>query len=88
VITQLNPPKPMETSKGVDWAHFVIDPRAAERSASTRSCPMMRNALVVLAAVVIIAGLGIYIAFSGGEAKLQDSAAVGPTPTIRSPTGA
>jgi hypothetical protein len=38
VITQLNPPKPMETSKGVDWAHFVIDPRAAERSASTRGC--------------------------------------------------
>jgi glucose/arabinose dehydrogenase len=45
----------------------------------------MRNALVVLAGVIIIAGLGIYIAFGGGEAKLQDSAAVGPTPTIPEP---
>jgi hypothetical protein len=31
VITQLNPPLPMETSKGGGWAHFVIDygPEAA-----------------------------------------------------------
>ena len=45
----------------------------------------MRKALVVLAAVIIIAGAGLYIAFSGGEAKLQESAAVGPTPTIPEP---
>jgi hypothetical protein len=25
MITQLNPPLPMETSKGSGWAHFVID---------------------------------------------------------------
>jgi hypothetical protein len=25
VLTQLNPPLPMETSKGPGWAHFVID---------------------------------------------------------------
>jgi hypothetical protein len=25
MITQLNPPLPMETSKGGGWAHFVID---------------------------------------------------------------
>jgi hypothetical protein len=31
MITQLNPPLPMETSKGPGWAHFVIDygPEAA-----------------------------------------------------------
>jgi hypothetical protein len=31
MITQLNPPLPMETSKGGGWAHFVIDygPEAA-----------------------------------------------------------
>jgi glucose/arabinose dehydrogenase len=47
---------------------------------------MMRKAPVVLAAVIIIiAGVGFYIAFSGGEAKLQDSAAVGPTPMIPEP---
>ncbi len=45
----------------------------------------MRKGLVVLAAVVVIAGLGIYIALSGGEAKLQDSAVVGPTPAIPEP---
>ncbi len=30
-VTQLNPPLPMETSKGSGWAHFVIDygPEAA-----------------------------------------------------------
>ena len=43
---------------------------------------IMRKALIVLAAVIVIAGIGIYIALSGGEAKLQESAAVGPTPTI------
>jgi hypothetical protein len=46
---------------------------------------MMRKGLVALAAVIIIAGLGIYIAVSGGEAKLQENAAVGPTPTIPEP---
>jgi hypothetical protein len=25
VLTQLNPPLPLETSKGPGWAHFVID---------------------------------------------------------------
>ncbi len=25
MITQLNPPLPLETSKGSGWAHFVID---------------------------------------------------------------
>jgi hypothetical protein len=25
MITQLNPPLPMETSKGEGWAHFLID---------------------------------------------------------------
>jgi hypothetical protein len=25
VLTQLNPPLPLETSKGAGWAHFVID---------------------------------------------------------------
>src|SRR5262245_50509721 len=45
----------------------------------------MRKALVVLAAVIIIAGLGVYIAVSGGETKLQESAAVGPSPTIPEP---
>jgi hypothetical protein len=25
VLTQLNPPLPLETSKGSGWAHFVID---------------------------------------------------------------
>lgn len=25
MITQLNPPLPLETSKGGGWAHFVID---------------------------------------------------------------
>ncbi len=25
MITQLNPPLPMETSKGGGWAHFLID---------------------------------------------------------------
>jgi len=45
----------------------------------------MRKALIVLGAVIILAGLGIYIAFSGGEAKLQQSAAVGPSPTIPEP---
>jgi hypothetical protein len=25
MITQLNPPLPLETSKGPGWAHFVID---------------------------------------------------------------
>jgi hypothetical protein len=25
VITQLNPPLPLETSKGPGWAHFLID---------------------------------------------------------------
>jgi hypothetical protein len=25
VLTQLNPPLPMETSKGPGWAHFIID---------------------------------------------------------------
>jgi hypothetical protein len=31
MITQLNPPLPLETSKGGGWAHFVIDygPEAA-----------------------------------------------------------
>ena len=31
MITQLNPPLPLETSKGAGWAHFVIDygPEAA-----------------------------------------------------------
>ena len=31
MITQLNPPLPLETSKGSGWAHFVIDygPEAA-----------------------------------------------------------
>jgi hypothetical protein len=31
VLTQLNPPLPLETSKGPGWAHFVIDygPEAA-----------------------------------------------------------
>jgi hypothetical protein len=31
VLTQLNPPLPLETSKGAGWAHFVIDygPEAA-----------------------------------------------------------
>jgi hypothetical protein len=31
MITQLNPPLPMETTKGGGWAHFVIDygPEAA-----------------------------------------------------------
>jgi hypothetical protein len=31
MITQLNPPLPMDTSKGAGWAHFVIDygPEAA-----------------------------------------------------------
>jgi glucose/arabinose dehydrogenase len=46
---------------------------------------MMRKGLVVLAAVIIIAGLSIYIALSGGEARLQENAAVGPTPTIPEP---
>jgi hypothetical protein len=46
---------------------------------------VMRKALVVLTALIIIVGLGIYIAFSGGEAKLQESAAVGPSPTIPEP---
>jgi glucose/arabinose dehydrogenase len=46
---------------------------------------MMRKGLVVLAAVIIIAGLGIYIALSGGEARLQENAAVGSTPTIPEP---
>jgi len=27
MITQLNPPLPMETSKGGGWAHFLIDYR-------------------------------------------------------------
>jgi glucose/arabinose dehydrogenase len=44
----------------------------------------MRKALVVLAAVIIIAGLGVYIAFSGGEAKLQDRCR-GWTATIPEP---
>jgi glucose/arabinose dehydrogenase len=46
---------------------------------------MMRKDLVVLAAVIFILGLGIYIAVSGGEARLQESATVGPTPTIPEP---
>jgi glucose/arabinose dehydrogenase len=46
---------------------------------------MMRKGLVVLAAVIIIAGLSIYIALSGDEARLQENAAVGPTPTIPEP---
>jgi hypothetical protein len=25
VLTQLNPPLPLETSKGAGWAHFVIE---------------------------------------------------------------
>ncbi len=31
MLTQLNPPLPLETSKGPGWAHFVIDygPEAA-----------------------------------------------------------
>ena len=31
MLTQLNPPLPLETSKGAGWAHFVIDygPEAA-----------------------------------------------------------
>jgi len=46
---------------------------------------MMRKGLVVLAAVIIMAGLGIYIAISGEEAKLQENAGVGPSPTIPEP---
>ena len=46
---------------------------------------MMQKGFVVLAAVIIIAGLCIYITLSGGEARLQENAAVGPTPTIPEP---
>ena len=45
----------------------------------------MRKGLVVLAAVIIIVGLSIYFTLSGGEARLQENAAVGPTPTIPEP---
>jgi len=45
----------------------------------------MQKGFVVLAAVIIIAGLCIYITLSGGEARLQENAAVGPTPTIPEP---
>ena len=46
---------------------------------------MMRTGLIVLAGVLVIAGLGTYFGLSGGEAKLQESAGVGPTPTIPEP---
>jgi glucose/arabinose dehydrogenase len=46
---------------------------------------MMRTGLVILAGVLVIAGLGTYFALSGGEAKLQESAGIGPTPTIPEP---
>jgi glucose/arabinose dehydrogenase len=45
----------------------------------------MKKGLVVLAAVIIVAGVGLYVALSGGEAKLQESAAIGPAPTIPDP---
>ena len=46
---------------------------------------MMRKGLVVLAAVIVIAGISTYIAISGGEARLQEGVTVGPTPTIPDP---
>jgi hypothetical protein len=45
----------------------------------------MRKGLGFLAVVLVLAGHGLYFALSGGEARLQEGAGVGPTPTIPEP---
>jgi glucose/arabinose dehydrogenase len=45
----------------------------------------MRKSVGILAAVIIVVGVGGYFVLSGGEAKLQEGAGIGLAPTIPEP---